>query len=193
MLKKILVCILCCIYASSYGESIKVFPIINTSAQRLSSLIKEVLSPSIESQILSAQLEFIQTGEIRKVTVPTVTYEPYTNQVIVRGSTEYLEDIQKLLDILDRQPELNHIQKIYHLKQSNPGDTFNLLTRIFPLGGAYYDRSVILVIPKDKENVVDELIEKLDGPDWKEKSILVIESLKERQPVEILELLRRIR
>lgn len=159
------------------------------TAQNISKTIKDALSLSVEQHNVGVLQNSLLTNPgssktIQIETPPNISFEPYSNSVVVKGTKRQTNEVAKLILVLDIKQDTSVIVNTYHLKFAFVTNIqpilINVLTAILPPNSqfsvsAYISSNFLVVsLPKQSVKQFDILLAALDVTDNAQSNAIVL-------------------
>lgn len=156
---------------------LRIFQLRSADAKNISRVITDVTVNTVNQRNQALLNNFIQQNLRDKVVygeiAPVVTYDDYSNSLIVRGTQGQIDEVEKLLIVLDGKRNIVWTTKVYHLKYAVAADLAPILTNAFKfiVNGQYQSsvssyasgNSLIITCPENYSMDFDNLITCLDA------------------------------
>jgi type II secretory pathway component GspD/PulD (secretin) len=156
---------------------LRVFQLRSADAKNIARVITDVTVNTVNQRNQALLNDFIQNNTRDKVVygevTPVVTYDDYSNCLIARGTQAQIDEIEKLLTVLDGKRNIVWTTKVYHLKYAVAADLAPILTNAFTfiVNGQYQSsvssyasgNALIVTCPQNYSMDFDNLITCLDA------------------------------
>lgn len=163
----------------------RVFQIHSADAAAIASVIRDVTVTSVNQRNAILFRNFFISGKEGEVVLgeipPTVSWEAYSNCLVARGTQAQIDEIERLIVIMDAGRNVVWTHKVYRLQYAQASTLAPLLTNVFSfiVNGQYgvsisaytQGNALIVMYPQNYAMEFDNLITCLDAREVPRSSV----------------------